>query len=211
VTAGPDAAHGARHLIGDVQRFGLLSAAAVVDRYVELVDRAIIDPLATGRPPDERDAAWLVDGAARMTEASLRLLDGVAGMMPGGGPGGGPGATAGDGAGGSDGLVLPPTPAGSSTQTSVWVHNPTSSPTAAVDVYVTSLVASNGYSVPVAAVSFLPARVDPVPPGGGREVRLHVDVPADQPPGLYHGLVLSSVTPDEAISVRLHVSAGESP
>jgi hypothetical protein len=52
--------HRAQHLIGDVQRFGLLSAAAVVDRYTEIIDRATRDgslrlaPLAA----DERGADW---------------------------------------------------------------------------------------------------------------------------------------------------------
>ena len=46
----PDGARGARHIIGEVQRFGLLSAASVVDRYVEIINRESLgDPLRHAR------------------------------------------------------------------------------------------------------------------------------------------------------------------
>jgi hypothetical protein len=203
VTAGQDAVHGARHLIGDVQRFGLLSAAMVVDRYIQIVDRAISgSPLASPRlSRDERDADWLVDRAARMTETSLRLLDTTAALIM-------------NRAGQDDGaaplmerLVLPPTRSGSSSDVSLWVHNPTPASTAAIDFHVTSLVCAGNLSIPVDAMSLRPERVDLVEAGGSREVRVRIEVPADQPAGHYHGLVLNSVAPSESIALCLEVQA----
>jgi hypothetical protein len=198
LSAGHAGAHGARHLIGDVQRFGLLSAAAVVDRYTKIVDRAVrADALASApQLPDARADAWMVDSAARMAEACLRLLDGAAALIPAR-----PQTTAAE----VERLVLSPTGSGFSSETALWVHNPTSSPVSAVNLHMTSLISSNGVSIPALAATFSPHRLDMVETGTAREVRLRVDVPADQPPGLYHGLVLSSAAPSGPITVRLDV------
>ena len=65
---------GARDLVGEVQRFGLFSAAAVVDRYAALVDRAIA---RDGWAPAGSDggSGRPVDTAVQLAEAWLRLLD----------------------------------------------------------------------------------------------------------------------------------------
>lgn len=192
----------AQHLIGDVQRFGLLSAATVVDRYIGLVAGAITDSSPPSAEPTQADTdtGWLVIGAARMVEASLRLLD-VTATLIGNSPGQNGAAQA------TDVLVLPSTRSGSSTEQSLWIHNPTESPAAGLGLNATSLVSSNGSCVPVDAVSFAPENVDLLAPGSSLEVRLRVDVPAGQPPGDYHGLVLSSAVPSEPIALRLHVQA----
>jgi hypothetical protein len=192
--------HGAQHLIVDVQRFGLLSAAAVVDRYTEIIDRATRDaslrlpPL----PADEPGAGWMVDSAARIAEACLSLVDTTAALfasrakldavLPE-----------------MERLALPPTSSGFSSETSLWVHNPTPSSAGAIDFHMTSLISSNGRSIPVAAVSFSPKRLDVVDARTAREVRLRVDVPAGQPAGHYHGLVLISAAPFEPIGLHLDV------
>jgi hypothetical protein len=197
VTAGEDAALGGRHLVGEVQRFGLLSAAAVVERYIEAVDRAVTTARLTPARlrPDEQDAGWLADSAARMAEACLRLLDSAATLMS---------DTA---APGTERVVLASARSGSRSETSLWIHNPTSSATAVADLHVTNLVSSQGLSVPVSAVSFSPPRVGPVEPGTSREVRLRIEVPAHHPAGQYYGLVLSSAAPDAPIMLRLDVEA----
>ena len=76
--------HGAQHLIGDVQRFGLLSAAAVVDRYAELIDRATRDESfrSPPLPADERGTGWMVDSAARIADTYLSLVDTIAELIP---------------------------------------------------------------------------------------------------------------------------------
>ena len=101
-------------------------------------------------------------------------------------------------------LVLPPTSSGLGSETSLWVHNSTPSSAAAIDLHMTNLTSSNGVSIP-ASISFSPERLDVVDAGIAREVRLRVDVPADQPAGHYHGLVLISAAPFEPIALHLDV------
>jgi hypothetical protein len=192
--------HGAQHLIGDVQRFGLLSAAAVVNRYTELIDRATRDdsfPLAPV-PADERGNGWMVDSAARIAEAYLSLVDTIAAQIPNR-------AMPDTAAPNLERLILPPTRSGSDSETSLWVHNSTSYSADAIDLNVTTLISSNGVRIPAASVSFSPERLDAVDAGTAQEVRLRVDVPADQPPGHYHGLVLISAAPSEPIALHLDV------
>jgi hypothetical protein len=204
VTPGQVGGHGAQHLIGDVQRFGLLSAAAVVDRYTEIIDRATRDTTLrlAPLPADERGAGWMVDSAARIAEASLSLLDTTAALFAS--------RTKPDSAVPEmERLVLPPTSSGLSSETPLWVHNPTPSSAAAIDFHITSLISSNGVSIPVASLSFSPERLDVIGAGAAREVRLRVDVPVDQPAGHYHGLVLISAAPFEPIALHLDVDGRE--
>jgi hypothetical protein len=200
VTPGQAGGHGAQHLIGDVQRFGLLSAAAVVDRYTEIIDRATRDtsfrlaPL----PADERGAGWMVDSTARIAEACLSLLDTTAALFASRAK---PDSVLPE----MERLVLPPTSSGFSSETSLWVHNPTPSSAAAIDFHLTSLISSSGASIPAASLSLSPERLDVVDAGAAREVRLRVDVPADQPVGHYHALALISAAPFEPIALHLDV------
>jgi hypothetical protein len=200
VTHGQTGGHGAQHLISDVQRFGLLSAAAVVDRYTELIDRATRDysfPLAA-LPADERGNGWMVDSAARIADAYLSLVDTIAALVSNR-------AMPDTAVPIRERLILPPTRSGFGSETSLWVHNSTSSSAAALDLHRTNLISSNGVSIPAAAVSFSPERLDVVDAETAREVRLRVDVPTDQPAGHYHGLVLISAAPSEPIALHLDV------
>lgn len=195
MTAVGDSVHRVRHLVGDVQRFGLLSAATVVDRYIEIVDRAMAEePLASPRLPSEaRDVGRLADSAARMTEACLRVLDATATLIPAVAPPG------------RDIVVLPSTRPGGSSAASLWVHNPTDSPVAAAGLQATSLVSANGLGLPADTVSFTPTRLARVEPGTSREVRVTVQVPLGQSAGQYHGLLLSSAAPDDPVGLRVAV------
>jgi hypothetical protein len=199
-------ARGAQHLIGDVQRFGLLSAAAVVDRYTEIIDRATRDDSFRLAPPsaDERGTDWMVEGASRIVEACLTLLDSTAMLIANR-------AIPDTAKPEIERLVMPVVRSGFSSETSVWVHNSTSSSATGIDLHLTSLTASNGVSIPVAAVSLSPERLHVVDAGTSLEVRLRVDVPADQPAGHYHGLVLISVTPLELLALHLEVDGHELP
>lgn len=190
MTAGPTAP-GTWDLVGVVQRFGLFSAATVVDRYVEIVDRTITrDPLAP--PSDDRGSGRLVDRAVQMADAFVRLLDTSAAQLDARGPT-------------TETLVLPETPAGLSAEASLWVHNTTPSPSPTVVLHVSGLVSPTGHTIPADAVSLRPQRIDPVAAGTSREVRLRVRVPVDQPAALYHGLVVSSASPTEPMTLRLAV------
>jgi len=199
VSPGQADGHGAQHLIGDVQRFGLLSAAAVVDRYTEIIDRATRDDFFSPslQPADETTAGWMVDTAAQIAEASLRMVDTTSSLIAN--------IAAPAAVPDMERVVLPVTRSGASCVTSLWVHNPTSIPEHGIHLHMTSLISSDGVRIPVTSVSFSPERLDLVDPGSAREVRLRVDVPADQPAGHYHGLVLISSAPFEPIAIQLDV------
>ena len=151
MTAGPEAAAGARDLVGDVQRFGLFSAATVVDRYVALVDRAITrDPVAPPpadgrRPRRRRRPGWRRPGSGCSTPPRHWLGDGAPR----------------DPATGT--LVLPPARPGQRSEASLWVHNTTSSPAPAVELHATASCPPTGRSIPADAVSLVPDRVDLLP------------------------------------------------
>ncbi len=189
-----EAAPESRDLVGDVQRFGLFSAATVVARYAEIVDRAIAgDPVAPGWPEPPKETA------PQVTAAVVRLLESVAALL---GPGAGPGTPA-------EPLVLPPVGPGRTAEGSLWVHNTTPSPAAHVELRVTALVSSDGHDIAADVVSLAPDRVDVLPAGTSREVRLRVRVPAAQPAARYHGLVLNSAAPADALAVLLDVCTPE--
>jgi hypothetical protein len=198
MTSADGGIHRVRHLVDDVQRFGLLSAVTVVDRYIAVVDRAMAEvPLASPRLPSEgRDIGWLADSAARMAETWLRVLDATAGLIP---------AAA---APRHDIVVLPTGRPGCTSEASLWVHNPTDSPVAAVDLHATTLVSGNGLGLPADSVSFTPKRVALVEPGASREIRVMVHVPLSQSAGQYHGLLVSSAAPDEPVTLRVEVKVG---
>jgi hypothetical protein len=163
----------------DVQRFGLLSAAAVVARYAEAVDRTISGEGSTA--PGAPDG--LADGATRLTQAALRLLDAGAALVRRTEEALVPAVP--------EQLEPPPTPAGGATEVSVWVHNQTSS-AAEVVLHATSLVSAAGAVLPAHAVECRPGDGVAVPPLGSGEVRVRIAVPAGQPIGRYHGLLVGS-------------------
>ena len=195
--------HGVKHLIRDVQRFGLFSAATVVDRYTAMVDRAIVaDRIAS--PPsslDGLDPGSLVDRAARLGQAYLRLLDTTAVIASRVGRG--------EPRQEMETLVLPPAgPAGSS-ETSMWIHNPTSAASTGLEVAATGLISTNRATIPAEVVRISPRRLDRLDPSTSREIRLRIHVPSDQPAGLYFGVVLISEVPGDAVSLLLKVEEVE--
>jgi hypothetical protein len=194
VTGRSDGARGARHIIGEVQRFGLLSAASVVDRYVEIINRESLgDPLRHARGALGGISEGSVGAAARMLEAGLQALDASARLIS-------------DAvAAGSHPLVLPPTEPGLASEASVWIHNCTSSLVASVQLHATILVSTEESSIPRDAVRFRPDEAVRVEPGTCQEVTVRVSVPEGQPLGLYHGLLVGSGAPDGAITLRLAV------
>jgi hypothetical protein len=169
--------------VSDVQRFGLLSAAAVVARYAEVVDRTISGGDAQGPV----DADGLVDGAARLTRAALRLLDAGAALVERTQLGAAPVRP--------ERVEPPPTVPGSWTEAPVWVHNPTAT-AAQVALHATTLVSATGAMLPAAAVECSDSTPKVVAPLGSCEVRVRVAVPTGQSPGRYHGLLVGSVAPE---------------
>jgi hypothetical protein len=195
-----------RFLVEDVRRFGLLSADTVVDRYVQLVDRAIDGETFAAPPPPEGILGWpdgpdtrgLAEATARLATTLLHLMEATASLA--------------DRAAGTatpvGRLELPPTEPGLTAEGAIWVHNITASP-ASVELAVTTLAGPTGLVVPADAVSFAPARADPVPARTSAEIQVRVRVPDGQGPGRYQGLILTPAA-EQPVLLRLDVRAAES-
>jgi hypothetical protein len=122
-------------------------------------------------------------------------------------PGGGDAAAgwAAAGAGAPDGVRLTATAAGGAASGSLWLHNPTDRELAGVRVNATGLVSGDGSVVPAPAVALDPCEVPLVAAGASVEVRVRVQVLAEQPPGWYHGVLVCSVAPQQALPLALRV------
>ena len=187
------------HRVADVQRFGLLSAAAVVDRYVDLVDRAL-GPPALGSASVGGDAAapgpdlrLLAEATERVAQAYVAALDAATQLLPG------PPTVTADGGR----LALPDTFAGGTAEATLWLHNPTAQAVPDVSLAATPLVAGAGRTVPLALD---PPRLALLPAAGSVPVRLRADVPPDHPSGPCWGLVVCSADPDAPVTVTLRVA-----
>ena len=194
MTSGRDGIQTAGHIIGEVQRFGLLSAAAVVDRYVEIINRETVrHPLADVPETLAGGPETAGGGAAAMLRAGLQFLDGAARLVS-------------DAvASGTETLVLPRARPGTGAEASVWVHNRTTSVVASVELRATVLISAEEHTIPADAVTFHPEGAVVLEPCTCREVSLRVSVPQGQPPGLYRGLLTGSGAPDGAVTLRLAV------
>jgi len=202
-TDSAEEARRARHLVGDVQRFGLFSAASVVDRYTAMVDRAMAADRIGSVPSsvDGLDPGSLVDRAARLGEAYLRFLDTTAVIASRAGRG--------EARSEMETIILPPARPASSSETSLWVHNPTLAASTGIEISVTGLISPEGATIPAPVVRASPQRVDHLDASTSREVRLRVDIPRDQPTGMYFGLVMISDRPGDAIALLLTVKPSE--
>lgn len=198
-----DVAAGLRGMARDVQRFGLLSASDVVERYVDLVSRAVSGgPADPGWSADQRmssadgfagtDTAALVEAVSQVADSYLAMLDEVTRL-------------ASPPTDGHDAVVLPDTRPGETAQAPVWVHNPTAHPTGPATMTLTPLVSARGSHLDVASVRCQPSLLDGIDPGGSLQVDVVVQVPLEQPSGIYHGLLLSSLAVDGPMPVRVEV------
>ena len=189
-----NAADTARRLVEDVQRLGLSSASAVVERYAAAVERTlgVAPPVGADGPPDP---GTLVDATARMARAYLDLLDGLAGLV-----GRGPARAV-------ETLRLPASRPGGAAEVSVWAHNGTAD-RVEVTVRPGPLVSAGGVALPTGAVTLTPPSVT-VPARARGELRLRVDVPDGQPTGTYFGFALSTAA--APVALRLDVVEGGPP
>jgi hypothetical protein len=168
------------HLATEVQRFGLLSAAAVVDRYRHLVDRSIEAVDAGDTMPgglESADSSWLIDRASRLAGGYLRFLESAISAV----------GSRSDRAG-VERVALSPTPPGGVAEGSLWLHNPTDVATSPMQLTATCLVDARGTEIGVEGISFDPPTAGPVAPGGMTRIRVRVAVPAGADPGRYFGL-----------------------
>jgi hypothetical protein len=182
----------AGRLIDQVQRFGLASASAVIDRYTAVAEAALgTDPL---RPPSLGSEPFS-EAAAQAGEAYLALLAGAAALADRTGQR-------------PEHIDLPPVAAGSSAHRAVFLHNGTGHPIAQACVRIGPFL-SAASMMPAEVATIQPAAV-PLTPGASAELRLQVGVPAAQPPGDYFAIAL--VTGAEGPSVvRVEVLPGTAP
>lgn len=185
----PRATVGARPSAADVQRFGLLSAAAVAARYAKAVDRAVggWGPLGAETHAGRSVEEWVAEVTRDLMRSSLRLLDAGAALVERSRPPATPPP--------AELLELPATAPGQRTWTSLWVHNPTGR-ASSLTLYATPLVCGQGHVLPSeSVVPDLPRALE-LPPGDSVEVHLHVTVPSGLPPGRYHGLLVGTAAPE---------------
>lgn len=186
-------------LATEVQRFGLLSAAAVVDRYRHLVDRSIEAVDVEETMPgglESADSSWLIDRASRLAGGYLRFLESAISAV----------GSRSD-RGGVERVALSPSPSGALAEGSLWLHNPTDAATSRMQLTATSLVDARGTEIGVEAISFDPPAAGPVAPGGMAQIRVRVVVPAGAGPGRYFGLVHVAGS-DVPLVLDLEVKAG---
>ena len=194
------AASGVRDLARDVQRFGLLSASSVVDRYIDLVDRAVgggpaaPSPHPSDRPSEQAgdgDMSALVASAARLAEAYLDVLEAAAQTT--------------ETSAATEVLTLDAGRPGEMLQSPLWVHNPGLEPSSAMTLTVGPLVASGGATLDATSVACVPGDVRSIGPRESVRLEVTVAVPSDQQPGVYHGFVVSSLAPSVPMRVTVEV------
>lgn len=197
--AGQDPRRAAR-LVSAVQHFGLFSAAAVVERFTTMVDEVVADDLHDQIPSGvgDVDPAGLATDTIRLLEGYLRFLESVGAMITSWANGGGRKS-------GLERVSLPKVSPGMIGRTSVWIHNTTSETVPRIDFVVTDLAAPGGAIIAAQSISVLPTTVEGLEPWRSQELRLEIDVPADLPPGHYHGLLLGSHPQENAIALLLEV------
>lgn len=179
----------ARQLIGDVQRFGLISAATVVDRYARLADEDQAGPVA--------DLDGTVARLAQVYVSFLRTAADMVASLPPAPPGGG------------ERILFPSGHPGATVEAELWLHNPTPLAIAEVHMTASDLVGSQGAFLPGSAISLSPSVISRLDAGASQRLSIRVEVPDGQPAGYYHGLVVASEVPEEPVAVRLQVVEDE--
>jgi hypothetical protein len=176
----------AGRLIDQVQRFGLASASAIIDRYTAVAEAALgTDPAR----PLSLESEQLSDAAAQAGAAYLALLAGA-------------GALAERSEHRPERIDLPPVAAGSATHGALFLHNGTEHPIAEAWVRIGPFLSVAG-SMPAGAATIEPTDI-PLAPGASAELRLNVGVPAAQPPGDYFAIALATGAEDPTV-VRVEV------
>jgi len=197
-----EAAARALDIVGQVQVFGLASAAAVAERYIGTVDRYLAEHDApVGTSEDDRgrgspDLMW----AACMEQALMQSLDRVGAWQDD--------VRLKSRTPRQEILRLPPVPAGSDSRAAVWVHNPTTAPVV-LTVRMSSLTSADGAVLPADEVVVETGGSVEVDAGGSAQVMLHVQVPSGTRPGHFHAVLTSTATPRQALPVLLEVLTAE--
>jgi hypothetical protein len=203
--------------MADVQRAGLETAAAVVERMLELGRQSARAPFPLHLPAEAvggvngdghdaareggREARRLRADAERLLELwgeSMRvLLDVVADAAEGGV----------DGAGGAaDRLLVGPVPRGARATGRAWLHVLDGPPAQPARLTATPFSADDGAAIDAQAASFDPPLVETFALRSSQEISMTVEVPEGSKPGIYHGHVLATGLPEVALAVRIEVT-----
>jgi hypothetical protein len=174
-----------RRLLDDVQRLGLATASAVIDRFSSMVR-----PLA----PSGATRAGGVGGAPGPPLWPVARHWGF--VAPGVGPAAQPGIET---------VVLSPVAAGGLAGGTAWLHNTTGAAAGRLALRCTDLVGPGAALLPGGEVALAPAEVPEIGPGESVAVSIEVAVPTGQPPGTYRGLVVMSDPPGGAVALHLLV------
>lgn len=203
--------------MADVQRAGLETAAAVVERMLELGRQSTRAPFPLHLPAEAvggvngdredagreggREARRLRADAERLLELwgeSMRvLLDVVADAAE----------TRADGAGDAAGwLSLGPVPPGAQATGRAWLHVLDGPPAQPARLTATPFSAHDGAAIDAQAASFEPPLLETFALRSSQEISMTVQVPEGSEPGVYHGHVLASGLPEVALAVRIEVT-----
>ena len=183
--------------MADIGRLGFDTAAAVIERILDLSRRAgdlsvpLLAPTAEGDPARRlrADAERLIDLYAEWTRALVdRALEAAATTTTTG----------------PEVLVLGPVEPGGTAAATAWLHVLEADGTTAA-LRCTDLTGHDGEVVPAGSVGFEPPALD-TSASPSHQVRVNVDVATGTAPGRYHGHLLVAGLPEVALPVRLDVT-----
>ena len=214
----------AARLAKEVQDLGFATARTIVERFVDLFAQFAgtgSGAAASGggaAPGGDADANaksapfWLggSDGSMRklqadmaqagdtylslmnqFSEASLRLFDTTRWWQPSSAE--------------HDDLLLPEVAPGGRSSARLWLHNTTAQTASGLRPWCPGLAMHSGGTLPAAAVTCQPERIDRLEPGASADVVVTVAVPDDAAPGTYHGQLLVDGLPDVVFPLRVRV------
>jgi hypothetical protein len=220
-----------------IAEWGLASAAAVVERMLELGRSGAtglrLDFPVNGAAPGPLDGAPAAEAAADATEPTdpaerakqarrfradaerlvelyaewTRMLVDGAASLAEQAAGISPSAGSPEGEPAPSALVLGPASAGATTTTSAWLHVLDGPAAAPAALHATALVAHDGAAVPGSACTCTPAVLETSAARTTSEIRVSVRVPDGTRPGTYHGHLLADGLPEVALALRLEVVA----
>ncbi len=187
---GPHRAHGAHAGHG-----GSPAAAQLFQVWVDLLQRglqAVTDATVTAVAPTSANGHRVatVDLGAGLTTGTVRI-------------------DAAGGGGGRRGDVEDGRSGDGRAEAEVWLHNGTAEPRADVSLHCGDLRAHDGSLLLAGAVRFDPDRVDELPARSSRGVVVSAVPHADQPAGVYRGVILATGVPDAWLPLEIVVDGTE--
>lgn len=127
----------------------------------------------------------------QFSEASLRLFDTTRWWQPSSAE--------------HDDLLLPQVAPGGRSGARLWLHNTTAQRASGLRPWCPGLAMHSGGTLPAAAVTCQPERIDRLEPGASADVVVTVAAPDGAAPGTYHGQLLVDGLPDVVFALRVRV------